>query len=67
MEKRIETNVIEKKKTWKKNLSSDSNEIIVDLDDNVIGELLKKRELLDQYNIQHSTRQKLFSDLVQTA
>ena len=51
----LETLVIDKKKTWTKNLSSDSNEFLVDLDDNVIGELLQKRDLLDQHNIQHFT------------
>ena len=54
----LETLVIDKKKTWTKNLSSDSNEFLVDLDDNVIGELLQKRDLLDQYNIQHFTHLK---------
>ena len=39
MSKILETLVIDKKKTWTKNLSSDSNEFLVDLDDNVIGEL----------------------------
>ena len=53
MPKFLETLVIDKKKTWTKNLSSDSNEFLVDLDDNVIGELLQKRDLLDQHNIQH--------------
>ena len=53
MSKILETLVIDKKKTWTKNLSSDSNEFLVDLDDNVIGELLQKRDLLDQHNIQH--------------
>tara|TARA_B110000263_G_C15241491_1_gene479579 strand:+ start:210 stop:1151 length:942 start_codon:yes stop_codon:yes gene_type:complete len=55
MPKFLETLVIDKKKTWTKNLSSDSNEFLVDLDDNVIGELLQKRDLLDQHNIQHFT------------
>ena len=54
----LETLVIDKKKTWTKNLSSDSNEFLVDLDDNVIGELLQKRDLLDQHNIQHFTHLK---------
>ena len=54
----LETLVIDKKKTWTKNLSSDSNEFLVDLDDNVIGELSQKRELLDQHNIQHFTHLK---------
>ena len=54
----LETLVIDKKKTWTKNLSSDSNEFLVDLDDNVISELLQKRDLLDQHNIQHFTHLK---------
>ena len=54
----LETLVIDKKKTWTKNLSSDSNEFLVDLDDNVIGELSQKRDLLDQHNIQHFTHLK---------
>ena len=54
----LETLVIDKKKTWTKNLSNDSNEFLVDLDDNVIGELSQKRELLDQHNIQHFTHLK---------
>ena len=58
MSKILETLVIDKKKTWTKNLSSDSNEFLVDLDDNVIGELLQKRDLLDQHNIQHFTHLK---------
>ena len=58
MPKILETLVIDKKKTWTKNLSSDSNEFLVDLDDNVIGELLQKRDLLDQHNIQHFTHLK---------
>ena len=58
MPKFLETLVIDKKKTWTKNLSSDSNEFLVDLDDNVIGELLQKRDLLDQHNIQHFTHLK---------
>ena len=58
MSKILETLVIDKKKTWTKNLSSDSNEFLVDLDDNVISELLQKRDLLDQYNIQHFTHLK---------
>ena len=58
MSKILETLVIDKKKTWTKNLSSDSNEFLVDLDDNVIGELSQKRELLDQHNIQHFTHLK---------
>ena len=58
MPKFLETLVIDKKKTWTKNLSSDSNEFLVDLDDNVISELLQKRELLDQHNIQHFTHLK---------
>ena len=51
MSKILETLVIDKKKTWTKNLTSDSNEFLVDLDDNVIGELLQKRDFLDQHNI----------------
>ena len=58
MSKILETLVIDKKKTWTKNLSSDSNEFLVDLDDNVIGELLQKRDFLDQHNIQHFTHLK---------
>ena len=58
MSKILETLVIDKKKTWTKNLSSDSNEFLVDLDDNVISELLQKRDLLDQHNIQHFTHLK---------
>ena len=58
MPKILETVVIDKKKTWTKNLSSDSNEFLVDLDDNVINELLQKRDLLDQYNIEHFTHLK---------
>ena len=58
MSKILETLVIDKKKIWTKNLSSDSNEFLVDLDDNVIGELLQKRDLLDQHNIQHFTHLK---------
>ena len=58
MPKFLETLVIDKKKTWTKNLSNDSNEFLVDLDDNVIGELSQKRELLDQHNIQHFTHLK---------
>ncbi len=58
MPKILETLVIDKKKTWTKNLSSDSNEFLVDLDDNVISELLQKRDLLDQHNIQHFTHLK---------
>ena len=54
----LETLVIDKKKTWTKNLSNDSNEFLVDLDDNVISELLQKRDLLDQHNIQHFTHLK---------
>jgi len=54
----LETLVIDKKKTWTKNLSSDSNEFLVDLDDSVISELLQKRDLLDQHNIQHFTHLK---------
>ncbi len=54
----LETLVIDKKKTWTKNLISDSNEFLVDLDDNVISELLQKRDLLDQHNIQHFTHLK---------
>jgi alpha-ketoglutarate-dependent taurine dioxygenase len=58
MSKILETLVIDKKKTWTKNLSGNSNEFLVDLDDNVIGELLQKRDLLDQHNIQHFTHLK---------
>ena len=58
MSKILETLVIDKKKTWTKNLISDSNEFLVDLDDNVISELLQKRDLLDQHNIQHFTHLK---------
>ena len=58
MSKILETLVIDKKKTWTKNLSSDSNEFLVDLDDNIISELLQKRDLLDQHNIQHFTHLK---------
>ena len=58
MSKILETLVIDKKKTWTKNLSNDSNEFLVDLDDNVISELLQKRDLLDQHNIQHFTHLK---------
>ena len=58
MSKILETLVIDKKKTWTKNLSSDSNEFLVDLDDSVISELLQKRDLLDQHNIQHFTHLK---------
>ena len=59
MSKILETVVIDKKKTWTENLSNDSKEFFVDLDDNVIDELLQKRELLDQHNIQHFTYLKI--------
>lgn len=55
MPKILETIVIDKKKTWTKNLSGDSNEFFVDLEDKVIEELLQKRDLLDQHNIQDFT------------
>ena len=58
MSKILETVVIDKKKTWTENLSNDSKEFFVDLDDNVIDELLQKRDLLDQHNIQHFTHLK---------